>query len=95
MGVMDYIREYVEQTEMRVPILTSDIYEYVRLRMPNVQKNVLNEYIVRYSKVNPNFVRHKKGVYYRTEDTPFGKAGIKYPEHINKIKFRVIFTFAT
>ena len=54
MGVMDFIREYVEQTEMRVPILTSDIYEYVRLRVPNVQKNVLNEYIVRYSKVNPN-----------------------------------------
>ena len=70
MGVMDFIREYVEQTEMRVPILTSDIYEYVRLRVPNVQKNVLNEYIVRYSKVNPNFIRHKKGVYYRTEDTP-------------------------
>ena len=59
MGVMDYIREYVEQAEMRVPILTSDIYEYVRLRVPNVQKNVLNEYIVRYSKVNPNFIRHK------------------------------------
>ena len=84
MGVMDYIREYVEQTELRVPILTSDIYEYVRLRVPNVQKNVLNEYIIRYSKVNPNFIRHKKGVYYRTEDTPFGKAGIKYPELIKR-----------
>ena len=84
MGVLDFIREYVEQAEMRVPILTSDIYEYVRLRVPNVQKNVLNEYIVRYSRVNPNFIRHKKGVYYRTEDTPFGKAGIKYPELIKR-----------
>ena len=84
MNVMDCIREYVEQTELRVPILTNDIYEYVRLRFPNIQKNVLNEYIVRYGKINPNFVRHKKGVYYRTENTPFGKAGIKYPELIKR-----------
>ena len=39
MGVMDFIREYVEQTEMRVPILTSDIYEYVRLRVPNARRS--------------------------------------------------------
>lgn len=84
MYVMDYIREYVGQAEMRVPILTNDIYEYVRFRKPNVQRNVVNEYIIRYGKENPNFMRYKKGVYYKTEDTPFGKAGIKYPELIKR-----------
>lgn len=84
MYVMDYIREYVGQAEMRVPILTNDIYEYVRFRKPNVQRNVVNEYIIRYGKENPNFMRYKKGVYYKTEDTPFGKAGIKYSELIKR-----------
>ncbi len=85
MTVMDYIVEYINGKEKRVPIFTNDIYKYVDKRVPNIQKAILNEYVVRYAKTNPDFVRYQKGVYYKTVETPFGKAGIRYAELIKRV----------
>ncbi len=84
MTIMECIGEYIGKMEMRVPIFSNDIYGYVAKRIPAVQKGVVNAYIVRYEKANPDFVRYHKGVYYRTIITPFGKAGIRYTELIKR-----------
>lgn len=85
MTVMDCIGEYVNGVEYRVPIFTNDIYKYVEKRVPKVRKSVLNEYVIRYAKNNPEFVRYQKGIYYRTIVTPFGEAGISYVELIRRV----------
>ncbi len=84
MTIMECIGEYIGKMEMRVPIFSNDIYGYVAQRIPAVQKGVVNAYIVRYEKANPDFVRYHKGVYYRTIITPFGEAGIRYTELIKR-----------
>ena len=85
MTVIDCIGEYVDQAKERIPIFTNEIYNYVKQKLPNVKKNLFNEYITRYAKANPKFVRHKKGIYYKTVVTPFGIAGISYPDLIKKV----------
>lgn len=85
MTVIDCIGKYVDQAKARVPIFTNEIYNYVEQKLPNVKKNLFNEYIIRYAKANPTFVRHKRGIYYKTVVTPFGKAGISYPDLIKKV----------
>ena len=84
MTVMDCIGKYVGGIDYRVPIFTNDIYKYVEEQIPGVRKDVLNEYVTRYAKNNPEFIRHQKGVYYKTVITPFGKAGISYAELIKR-----------
>lgn len=85
MTVMECIDQYVNGIDCRVPIFTNDIYKYVIERIPNVRKNLLNEYMTRYAKSNPDFIRHQKGIYYKTLTTPFGKAGIIYAELIKRM----------
>lgn len=84
MKIMDCISLFVNEMEISEPIFTNDIYEYVKRRIPNVKKNVLNEYINRFEKMNPNFVRYQKGIYYKTSYTPFGSSDIKYNDLIKK-----------
>lgn len=85
MTVMDCIGEYVGGVDYRIPIFTNDIYKYVETRIPDVRKDVLNEYVTRYAKSNPEFVRYQKGIYYKTVTTPFGKVGISYTELIKRM----------
>lgn len=85
MTVMDCIGEYVCGIEYRVPIFTNDIYRYVLERIPKLGKSVLNEYVVRYAKNHPEFIRYRKGIYYKTVITPFGEAGISYTELIKRV----------
>lgn len=85
MNLMDCIRNYIRSVEIRVPIFTDDIRKYVAERIPNVKNNVLNEYITRYAKSDPTFIRYQKGVYYKTAITPFGEAGINYKELIRRV----------
>lgn len=85
MTVLDCIGEYVNGIDYRVPIFTNDIYGYVIDRIPGTKRAVLNEYIARYAKSNPEFVRHQKGIYYKTVVTPFGKAGISYTELVKRV----------
>ncbi|MCM1196145.1 MAG: hypothetical protein NC310_03600 [Roseburia sp.] len=84
MKIMDYIEEYVNCIGIRMPIFTQEIYDYVFSKLPNVNKAVINEYIVRYAKQNPEFIRYQKGIYYKTTNTPFGQAGINLTELIKK-----------
>ena len=78
MDVMGRITEYIENADRCMPILSDDIYKYVNDNIPGVKKNIINEYITRYSAKNPDFIRYQKGIYYKTVVTPFGKAGINY-----------------
>ena len=84
MSIIKYIDEYVLASESRAPIFTDDLYEYVAKRVPGLKKDVLNAYISRYEKANPDFIRHQKGIYYKTVTTPFGKANINFTELIKK-----------
>jgi hypothetical protein len=84
MSVMQYINEYVRNTELRVPIYTNEIYEYVKLKLPNIEKATFNMSLQRYEKCNSDFLRYKKGIYYKTVHTPFGVAGIDSTELIKK-----------
>lgn len=85
MQVIKCIEQYIDGIQDRIPIFTNDIYDYVTKFFPNVKKQVLNEYISRYLRSHSNFVRFQKGIYYKTKITPFGKAGISYPDLIRRI----------
>lgn len=85
MTVISCIEQYIDGIQDRMPIFTNDIYDYVIRFFPDVKKQVLNEYVSRYLKNHSNFVRFQKGIYYKTKITPFGKAGISYPDLIRRI----------
>lgn len=84
MNIIKCIDEYVKVAESRVPIFTQDIFAHVVDCYPNIGRGVVNEYITRYAKKNPNFVRYQKGIYFRTEQTPFGKLAIDRAELIKR-----------
>ena len=78
--IMELIIEYIDKIEIGVPIFTSDIQEYVLNEIHTAKLLVINEYINRYEKNNDSFVRYKKGIYYKSIDTYFGKSKIKQNE---------------
>lgn len=84
MTVMQCIDEFVKRAELRVPIYTNDIFEYVKTKLPNVDKATFNMTLQRYEKRNLDFVRYQKGIYYKTVHTPFGIAGIDTTELIKR-----------
>lgn len=84
MNVMQCIDEFVQKVEVRVPVYTNEIYEYVKSELPNTDKAIFNVSLQRYEKRNPDFVRYQKGVYYKVLHTPFGVAGIDIIEFIKR-----------
>lgn len=84
MTVMQYIDEFVRKAELRVPLYTNEIYEYVKTKLPDTDKATFNMTLQRFEKRNPDFVRYQKGVYYKTVHTPFGVAGIDTTELIKR-----------
>ena len=84
MTVMQCIDEFVRKAELRVPLYTNEIYEYVKTKLPDTDKATFNMTLQRYEKRNPDFVRYQKGVYYKTVHTPFGVAGIDTTELIKR-----------
>ena len=84
MTVMQCIDEFVRKAELRVPLYTNEIYEYVKTRLPDTDKATFNMTLQRFEKRNPDFVRYQKGVYYKTVHTPFGVAGIDTTELIKR-----------
>ena len=83
--IMDLINEYINNVNNGYPIFTSDIHEYVSKRIIDCNPLVINEYINRYEKNNTNFVRYKKGIYYKCTETFFGKTKIKQGELIKRL----------
>ncbi len=84
MNIQNLINEYISSVPARMPIFTKDIFDFAKKKVPDLKKGVLNEYITRYMKKHSEFTRYKKGIYYKTVETPFGKAGIKYSELIKR-----------
>lgn len=60
MTVMQYIDEFVRKAELRVPLYTNEIYEYVKTKLPDTDKATFNMTLQRYEKRNPDFVRYQK-----------------------------------
>lgn len=84
MNILECIDEYVKGVQPGRPIFTEDIYGYVAQRFPGVQRDVVNTNIARYARINENFVRYQKGIYYLATNTPFGKSGIRYSELLKR-----------
>lgn len=84
MTVMQCIDEFIQKAELRVPMYTNEIYEYVKSKSPDTDKATFNMTLQRYEKSNPYFMRYQKGIYYRTVYTPFGLAGINMTELIKR-----------
>lgn len=84
MTVMQCIDGFVQNAVFRIPILTNEIYEYVLSMLPDTNKATFNMTLQRYAKRNPDFVRYKKGIYYKTVHTPFGAAGIDTTELVKR-----------
>lgn len=84
MTVMQFIDEFIQKAELRVPLYTNEIYEYVKSKSPDTDKATFNMTLQRYEKSNPYFMRYQKGIYYRTVYTPFGLAGINMTELIKR-----------
>lgn len=84
MNILDCIDEYIKVVQPGMPIFTEDIYAYVTQRIPGVQRGVVNTNIARYVKINKDFARYQKGIYYVAVNTPFGRSGIRYSELIKR-----------
>ena len=85
MKIAECIDAYVRAAEVGAPIFTDDLYQYVAAHVSTLRRDVLNTYIQRYTKINPLFVRLRRGIYYKTAVTPFGKAGIRYAELVKRM----------
>ncbi len=84
MNMMSLIVDYIDTKRLGEPIFTSDIHEYVKKEIIDANPLVINEYINRYKKNNENFIRYKKGIYYKTKDTVFGKMTISKRDLIER-----------
>lgn len=83
--IMKLINEYIDNIDNGYPIFTSDIHNYVLNEIEDAKPLVINEYISRYENNNDNFMRYKKGIYYKCIDTFFGKTKIKQSELIRRL----------
>ena len=54
MTVMQCIDEFVRKAELRVPLYTNEIYEYVKTKLPDTEKATFNMTLQRYEKRNPD-----------------------------------------
>ena len=77
MDVMELIDKYVSTYEIGTPIYSNNICNFV-LTKGFVKTNVINEYINRYEEKHDDFVRYRKGIYYKAIKTPFGYSNINY-----------------
>ena len=77
MDVMELIDKYVSTYEIGTPIYSNNICNFV-LTKGIVKTNVINEYINRYEEKHDDFVRYRKGIYYKAIKTPFGYSNINY-----------------
>lgn len=84
MNILECIDEYVKAVHPGMPIFTDDMYAYVAQRIPGVQRGVVNTNIARYAKINKDFARYQKGIYYVAVNTPFGRSGIRYSELLKR-----------
>ena len=83
--IMELITEYIENVKIGYPIFTSDIHDYVLNEIEDAKPLVINEYINRYGKKHNDFIRYKKGIYYKCVDTVFGKTKIKYADLVKRL----------
>lgn len=83
--MMELITEYIDKAKIGYPIFTSDIHDYVLGEITDAKPLVINEYINRYGKKHGNFIRYKKGIYYKCVDTVFGKTKIKYADLVKRL----------
>lgn len=83
--IMELITEYIENAKIGYPIFTSDIHDYVLNEIEDAKPLVINEYINRYGKKHDDFIRYKKGIYYKCVDTVFGKTKIKYADLVKRL----------
>ena len=84
MNTMNLIKEYINNIPLQEPIYSNKIYDYV-LKKIKTSKLVINEYINRYEEQNEDFIRYRKGIYFKTDKTPFGYAPINYQKLINDL----------
>ncbi len=84
MNIMELIEKYVNNYEIGKPIYSNYICEYV-LRYFDTKVNIINEYINRYEEKHDDFIRFRKGIYYRAVKTPFGYSSIDYNGLINDL----------
>ena len=84
MNIMDLIEKYVNKCEIGIPIYSNDISQYV-LSCCDTKVNVIHEYINRYEEKHDDFIRYRKGIYYRAVKTPFGFSKIDYNKLINDL----------
>ena len=84
MNIIEMIDKYVNKYDIGTPIYSKDICEYV-LAVYYTNVNVINEYINRYEEKHDDFIRYRKGIYYRAVKTPFGYSKIDYNKLINDL----------
>jgi len=84
MNIIELIDKYVNKYDIGTPIYSKDICEYV-LALYYTNVNVINEYINRYEEKHDDFIRYRKGIYYRAVRTPFGFSKIDYNKLINDL----------
>lgn len=84
MNIIELIDKYVNKYDIGTPIYSKDICEYV-LTLYYTNVNVINEYINRYEEKHDDFIRYRKGIYYRAVKTPFGFSKIDYNKLINDL----------
>lgn len=84
MNIMELIDKYINRNDIGMPIYSKDICLYV-LAFYYTKVNVITEYINRYEENHEDFIRYRKGIYYRAIKTPFGYSRINYNKLITDL----------
>ena len=84
MNIMDLIEKYINKYDIGTPIYSNNICNYV-INCFNTKLNIVTEYINRYEEKHDDFVRYRKGIYYRAKKTPFGYSPINYNKLIRDL----------
>lgn len=84
MNIMDLIEKYINKYDIGTPIYSNNICNYV-INCFNTKLNIVTEYINRYEEKHDDFVRYRKGIYYRAKKTPFGYSPINYNKLISDL----------
>ena len=87
-GYKQYIAEYVSRLPYNIPIYTEDIAFNLTVHF-NIEvgqaKGLVNVNLLRIAN-NYDLVRYQKGIYYRAQNTPFGKTKLN-PALINRDRY--------
>lgn len=83
--ITNLISTYFDNINYQQPIFMNDIYKYIKNKVEVENEMSINTCVARYVNNNPDIKRFRKGIYYKTKNTPFGAVPIDYKALVSRL----------